>query len=89
MHDDSERFLDAVGRRIAELRERAHLTQAAVAERVGTTVSNYQRIEHGLQNMTLTTLLRIARAIGVAPMQLLAPTRRVRPRRGRPARSRM
>jgi transcriptional regulator with XRE-family HTH domain len=82
---DLERFLDAVGRRISELRERAGLSQAEVAEKLGTTVSNYQRIEHGLQNTTLAMVLKISHIIGVEPIEILAPPKsRRRRRRGRP-----
>jgi transcriptional regulator with XRE-family HTH domain len=84
---DTERFLDAVGRRISEVREEAGFTQAQVAERLGTTVSNYQRIEHGLQNTTLGMIFRIANIVKVAPMQLLAPPKRRRRKPGRPKRS--
>jgi transcriptional regulator with XRE-family HTH domain len=70
---------------MAELRERAGLTQAEVAERIGTTVSNYQRIEHGLQNVTLETMARVANAIGVAMVEFFGPPREQRPRRTRRA----
>ena len=47
--DPDERLLDDVGRRIGELRARAGLTQAQLAEAVAMTVTNYQRIEAGTQ----------------------------------------
>lgn len=37
----------AIGRRIAQLRERAHLTQDAAADRVGVTLRAYQKWEAG------------------------------------------
>lgn len=37
----------AMGRRIAQLRERAHLTQEAAAERAGVTLRGYQKWEAG------------------------------------------
>lgn len=63
--EDPERIIEQVGRRIGELRAQAGMTQAEVAESLGTTVSNYQRIEHGLQNLTIRTMVRIAGVIGV------------------------
>lgn len=84
-HDEEEaRLLARVGRRIGELREHAGLTQANIAEAIGTTVSNYQRIEHGLQNVTVLTMARIARAIGVEPGDFFAPPEQPKRERGRP-----
>jgi len=67
-----------------ELRVATGLTQAQVAEATGSTLSNYQRIEHGLQNITLRTLARIADALGVEPKELFAPAVSLRAPRGRP-----
>jgi transcriptional regulator with XRE-family HTH domain len=80
---DPQEVLDGVAARIAELRAAANLTQAQIAERLGMTLTNYQRIEHGL-NITIKTLARIAFAVGVAPVELLVPTAVERKRRGRP-----
>jgi transcriptional regulator with XRE-family HTH domain len=82
-HDD-ERLLASVGRRIGELRAQAGLTQAEAAERFGTAVSNWQRIEHGLQNLTLVTMRRIARALGVEIAALLKAPQTKRAPPGRP-----
>ena len=82
--DDDRRLLDSVGRRIGELRKRAALTQAEVAERLETSVSNFQRIEHGFQNLTILTLAKIARILGVKLGALFAPPRPVKRKRGRP-----
>jgi HTH-type transcriptional regulator / antitoxin HipB len=72
-HDPDEHLLDNVGRRIGELRARAGLTQAQVAEMVAMTIPNYQRIEAGTQNLTLRTLAKIARALRVQVVDLLTP----------------
>ena len=84
MEPDDEALLDAVGRRIGELRQRVGLTQAEVAERFGTTISNYQRIEHGLQNLTLITMAKIARVLSVEVGSLLERPRSKRRGPGRP-----
>jgi transcriptional regulator with XRE-family HTH domain len=85
--DPEERLLDDVGRRIGELRQRAGLTQARIAEGLGMTVTNYQRIEAGTQNLTLRTMGRIARMLGVKVADLLVPPEdsRAKPKRARPA----
>jgi transcriptional regulator with XRE-family HTH domain len=84
--EDPQKVIEQVGRRIAELRERADLTQAEIAERVEMTVTNYQRIEHGHQNATIATLVKIAGAIGVPVSALWQDPERARAGRGRPVR---
>jgi transcriptional regulator with XRE-family HTH domain len=54
-----------IGERIREARRRAHLTQEAVANRIGIDRPSIVEIEQGQRNMTIDTLLRIADAIGV------------------------
>lgn len=88
--EDPETLPARVGRRIAELRERAGVTQAYMAGVLETNVSNYQRIENGEQNLTLRTMARIAVAVGVNTIELLKapehPLPKRRPR-GRPKKS--
>lgn len=82
--EDPERVIEQVGRRIAELRTKAGLTQADVAEKLRMTVSNYQRVEHGLQNLTVRTLVKIAGAVGAPTASLFEKPRSPRAGRGRP-----
>lgn len=80
--------MEQVGRRMAALRAEAGLTQAQVAKSIDTAINNYQRIEHGLQNATVRTLVKIANVIGVPTAALFEPVAGgERPRRGRPAKS--
>lgn len=81
--EDAEKLKSHVGRRIAELRERHGLTQADVAETIGTTVPNLQRIEYGTQNVTIETLTKIANAIGIKVRDLFAEIEAPKARRGR------
>ena len=84
--EDPEDIIRHVARRMAELREQAGLTQAAVAERTGMTATNYQRIEHGQQNVTVEMMVRIANALGVRTADFFAPLAVARRRRpGRPS----
>jgi transcriptional regulator with XRE-family HTH domain len=78
--EDPEKLRDDIGRRIAELRQREGLTQADVAESIGTTVPNYQRIEYGTQNLTIETMTKIANAIGCKVAEFFAPMKGRRPR---------
>jgi transcriptional regulator with XRE-family HTH domain len=76
--------IEAVGRRIAEVRQHHGLTQEKAAERLGISLRHMKRIEAG-HNMTLFTLARIAFALDVTPASLLAAPRSSAPRRpGRP-----
>ncbi len=86
--EDAEKTMELVGRRISELRTKAGLTQAEVAEKLGSTISNYQRIEHGLQNLTIRMLVKVAGAIGVATASLFETPQSKKARRGRPKGSR-
>ena len=57
---------------IRELRERADLSQEAVAHGAGLTVSAYARIERGEANPTWTTVTQIARGLDVSLVELVA-----------------
>lgn len=79
---DPARFVRAVTERVAATRRARGLTQEAAAERYGTALKNWQRIEAG-QNLTLATLARVANVLGVPPLELLgggSPDRSPRPR---------
>ena len=67
-----------------EVRTERGETQASIAERLGMKVSNYQRMEHGQQNMTLVTLGRVAEALGVPVGALFVRPRGERGGPGRP-----
>jgi HTH-type transcriptional regulator/antitoxin HipB len=67
-----EDFLRRVAKRIVVERRAARMTQEQLAELLGTATRNVQRIESGAQNLTLITLSRVARALGVRPEQLVA-----------------
>lgn len=76
-------MIQDVGRRVAELRAAHGWTQQEAAERLRMPVKNLQRIEGGM-NLTLKTLVRLARGLGVRARDLLdEPASRDR-RPGRP-----
>ena len=83
---NGEGLVRDVGRRIAEVRAANGLTQERFAEAMGIELRNVQRLEGGRANITLSTLARVARALGVLPTALLeTPASRVTVR-GRPRR---
>ena len=54
-----------VGIQIAKMRQKRHLSQVQLSARVGMSAPNISRIENSpAQNMTLETLVKIARALG-------------------------
>jgi transcriptional regulator with XRE-family HTH domain len=60
-----------VGRRIARIRALGGMTQEGLAAKLEIALKNLQRIEGG-QNLTLLSLERIARALGVEVIELFA-----------------
>lgn len=60
-----------VQNRISALRKERALTLAALAERVGTTKAQIQKLEHGHRRLSLGWMGRIARALDVKMSDLL------------------
>ena len=56
---------DSVAEKIKSAREKAGLTQAQLAEKVGTTSQNISQYERGIRNPKYNTLEKIARSLGV------------------------
>jgi HTH-type transcriptional regulator / antitoxin HipB len=57
----------ALGRILAEARERAGLSQTELARRLNVSGANLSRIEHG-SDLRVSTLLEIARALQLEPL---------------------
>lgn len=55
---------NSIGKQIADLREAAGMTQAALAKKLKTTQSAVARLEAGNQNVSTETLNKISRALG-------------------------
>ena len=65
-----------VGAEIARLRREAHMSQTQLAAKTGMSAPNISRIETSpAQNMTLETLVKIARALG-REVEIAFPARR-------------
>jgi transcriptional regulator with XRE-family HTH domain len=69
--NDQVTFYAEVGRRVRLARERAGLTQDALAGRVSLSRTSVTNIEKGRQKVLLHTLCSLADALGVAPEVLL------------------
>jgi transcriptional regulator with XRE-family HTH domain len=84
MRADDRKLLRAVGRRVAELRAQNGKTQEELAVDYGASVKALQNIELGRQNLTLLTMARLARALGVEVRTLLDQPATLRANAGRP-----
>lgn len=58
-------------RNVARVRTQQHLSQAQVSRRSGIHVTEVSRIERGLRDTRLSTLIRLAHALEVQPARLL------------------
>lgn len=70
----SQRAMDQelLGKRIKDLRNRAGLTQDALAERVQINSKYLSAIERGQENPTLDVVLRLAEALNVEPRDVFS-----------------
>jgi transcriptional regulator with XRE-family HTH domain len=75
----------ALASQLIEARTRAGLTQAQVAERMGTSQSTIARLESGTAKPSIATLKRYAHATGARVRITLEPSRR--PKRPRDKRA--
>jgi transcriptional regulator with XRE-family HTH domain len=70
---------------LIEARTRSHLTQAELAERMGTSQSTIARLESGKAKPTLSTLRKLAKATGTHLKITLEPKARSKKERGKHA----
>ena len=63
--------LDVFAQNVSRARKRRHLTQEEVSHRSGIHATEVSRIERGLRDPRVTTLLRLADALEVSPAVLL------------------
>ena len=66
----------AIGSVVTDLRIRKGFSQAALAERLGYTVSYISKLERGDMNPTLRTLFDLADALGVGVGMMVSRVRR-------------
>ena len=63
--------LKLFGQRLLALRQEQHLTQKAMAEYLGGTASNYQKMEYGQVNVSAATLAALSARFSVSTDYLL------------------
>jgi transcriptional regulator with XRE-family HTH domain len=69
--DRSEKALRKFGQRLTELREQKQLTIRDLAHRSGLDARQVGRIEAGKVNLLFSTILALARGLGISPEELL------------------
>lgn len=65
-----DKYLDAFGKRLAEVRRKKGYTQESLAEKAGVTALTVSYIEQGRQWPRIATLHKIAKACGVSVDEL-------------------
>jgi transcriptional regulator with XRE-family HTH domain len=69
-------IIEKIGARIQGLRQQHGMTQDELAASSGVPQGNISRLERGLaSDVQLTTLMKLARALGVSVEDLIAPIR--------------
>ncbi|WP_298020088.1 helix-turn-helix domain-containing protein [uncultured Dysosmobacter sp.] len=66
-----QHFLVTLGRRLQSLRLESGKTQKSMAEYLGCTTSNYQKIEYGQVNIPALTIIALAQYFHVSTDYLL------------------
>jgi transcriptional regulator with XRE-family HTH domain len=61
----------AFGKLIADLRQSAQLSQEELADRAAIHRTYVSQLERGLKSPTLVTLLRLSKALGTTPSELV------------------
>lgn len=72
MVTDSEKYLQFIGSKITEIRKLKGVSQYKLAKQVMMEQSNLARIEKGLTNPTIKTLLKISDALEVQLIELFS-----------------
>lgn len=62
--------METLGLRIFQLRRQTRTTQAVLAARAGIPQASLSRIERGVQDMTVSTLIRICSALDTSPAKI-------------------
>lgn len=83
-----DKLMRAVGRRVAELRERRGVTQQQLADDLDVSLRYLQTVEAGEQNLTLRSIANLSAVLRAPIAALFEPPARIQGRPGRPKRRR-
>ena len=70
-NDRDEKSIIAFGKNLRKIRQSNGISQETLGLRAGSYQSTVIRIEHGKSNPKLTTVIALAKALGVEPKELL------------------
>ena len=70
-----------IGERVRALRLAGNLTQAQLARTLGTTQTALSEIERGNRGLTVQHVVKLARALGATPNDILGAMKQARPRK--------
>ena len=84
MGRDVSKVLRDLGRRIAELRTGRSMTQEQLSSKLDVNVQYLQRVERGVENLTVASLTRFAAVLGTQVADLFATPASRLVRVGRP-----
>jgi len=65
---------EIIGNKLYEIRKKAGMTQAEVAEAAGLSDRTYADIERGTANMRIGTMMQICRVFNITPNDILTET---------------
>lgn len=81
---DAVEVLRSIAANVQSYRAKRGLTQQQVTDLIDLDLRHYRRIERGTENITIETLVALARALDVRPSMLLRKGAPPAPRTGRP-----
>ncbi|MGE0322508.1 MAG: helix-turn-helix domain-containing protein [Polyangiaceae bacterium] len=87
MNTSLDDTLNAIGRRIREIRRQKGETQESLSAKIAMLAPNFAKIEQGRTNPTIETLLRIADGLEVELAELFRRPQTARAKPGRPPKS--
>lgn len=70
-HNRDQKYIDAFGENLRKLRVSKNLAQEDLANVCGIPLSQVGRLERGVRSPTLSTILVLAKGLGVEPKALL------------------
>jgi XRE family aerobic/anaerobic benzoate catabolism transcriptional regulator len=73
IEENDTSFLDSLGRRVREIRERRGMTRKLLAREAAVSERHLAHLEGGAGNISIVLLRRIAHAVGTTLGDLLAP----------------
>lgn len=78
MNKDDKQILKDFGKRLKSIRLDKNFTQEKLAFSIGVEISQISRIERGLINTSLLSIIKISTVLQIAPSDLLEPENKIK-----------